>query len=206
MADNNLVVAQAETIKDPEPVARISSVHELYEQRKDVVCFTPAPLVVVGKLPVDPARDFISRFSVPRALQPFCLALAPTARPFFRGLGCTTIDGEVIDWDRRIYAVPQAGAEACFDFLSGIGVHGDGYFASAAQHEINLPDPLSLFTRRVIPVQVFGVLTGDYIFYLAEHLTDQPYLSRTPAAPHVQQNFKLNPHSNEISQKLKDVL
>lgn len=206
MAEAKLSVGQAEQIKDAEPVSRATKLHELYERLGDVICFTPAILVVVGKLPVDPVREFVARFpAANKDDRPFCLALPPTAPPFFNGLGATDLNGELIDWDRRLYGISRAGAENCFSFLGGVGVYGADYFASAAEHEIQLPDPLSLFVRKTIPVRVFGVLSGDSIFYLAEHPTGQPYLSRTEAAPHVS-NFKLNPYSSEIKQTLEDTL
>lgn len=206
MSAAKLSVGQAEQIKDLEPVSRAVKLHELYERLGDVICFTPAILVVVGKLPADPVREFMARFPADdKDNKPFCLALPPSAPPFFNGLGTTELNGETIDWDRRLYGISRAGAEACFSFLGGIGVYGEDYFASAAEHEIQLPDPLSLFVRKTIPVRVFGILRGKSIFYLAEHPTGPPYLARTAADQHLP-NFKLNPYSSDIQQTLEDTL
>jgi len=207
MADDKIQLTQAETIKDPDSVSRTAKLHELYERMGDVVCFTPAILVVVGGLPVDPVREFISRFpSDDKDTRPFCINLSPNSPPFFSGLGVSEINGELIDWDRRLYGISRARSELCFSYMGGVGIYGENYFASSAQHEIQMPDPTVLFERKTIPVQVFGILRGDSIFYLQEHLTAPPALAITSAAANSTPDFGLNPYRTDIRKTLEDNL
>jgi hypothetical protein len=63
-----------------------------------------------------------------------------------------------------------------------------------------------LFERKTIPVQVFGVLRGDSIFYLQEHLTAPPALAITSAAANGTPDFGLNPYRTDIHKTLEDNL
>lgn len=207
MTDNKLPIAQADTLKDLAPIAHAVTLQQLHERLGEVVCFTPAILVVVGKLPVDPVREFITRFpSDSKDATPFCIDLPAGHPPFFRGLGVTVTEDARVDWDRRLYGIAKAWAGPCFAFMGGIGIHGDGQFASSAQHAIQLPDPTSLFVRRLIPVEVFALLRGDSIFYLESHPTAQPYLARTDSAPYIGNRFQLNPDRDAIRKTLEDTL
>jgi hypothetical protein len=207
MIDNDLQVIQADTINEIAPVAGIACLDELYERKGEVVCFTPGLLVTIGKFPLDPVREFAARFPAPKEQQPFCLALPPNAPPFFYDIGVSNIAGDIIDWDRRIYGISKDRAKVCFDFLGGIGVHGEDHFASAAQHEIQLPDPLARFERKTIPLQVFGVFLRDKIHYLVEHPIIPPYVAVMSSSDYIAGNkMMLNADSAEIARKLKDVL
>ena len=207
MADDKIQLTKADTIKDPDSVSRTAKLHELYERLGDVVCFTPAILVVVGGLPVDPVREFLSRFPTDdKDARPFCINLSPSAPPFFSGLGVSELNGELVDWDRRLYGISRARSELCFSYMGGVGIYGENYFASSAQHEIQMPDPTSLFERKTIPVQVFGILRGELIFYLHEHPVLAPYLTSASAADQGAPNFGLNPDRTQIRKTLEDTL
>jgi hypothetical protein len=117
MSDDDLQVAQVDTLKERVSVAGITRLDELYERKGDVVCFTPGLLVTIGRFPVDPVRDFATRFPAPKDKQPFCLALPPHAPAFFYDIGVSDIAGDRIDWNRRIYGITKERAKACFDFL-----------------------------------------------------------------------------------------
>jgi len=206
MTDSSEVFEQADTLKDVVPVARLSCVDAIRERKGDVRCFNPGLLVTHGRLPVDPVREFATRFSKADDLQPFCVALPPNARPFFSGIGVSHLDGDVIDWDRRLYGIATSRAKECFDFLAGIGVHADHFFASAVQQELDIPDPtLPTFSSKPIRVCVFGVLIEDKITYIAPNGDDTPYVSVTAAAPHLgaASRFKVNPFTAEQFRKLR---
>jgi hypothetical protein len=206
MSDDDLQVAQVDTLKERVSVAGITRLEELYERKGEVVCFTPGLLVTIGRFPFDPVREFATRFPAPKDKQPFCLALPPHAPAFFYDIGVSDIAGDRIDWNRRIYGITKERAKVCFDFLGGIGIHGEDHFASAAQHEIQLPDPLSRFERKTIPIQVFGVLLRGEIYYLAEHLTAQPYVAVMSETDYRQGSISLNPDSDNIAKKLRETL
>lgn len=203
---DDLQIEQADAVKDLAPVAGIKRLAELYERRGEVVCFTPALLVVVGKLPVDPVREFATRFPTAKDQQPFCLALPAHGPSFFAGIGVSHLNGDVIDWDRRLYGISKDRATACFNFLGGIGIHGDDYFASAVQHEIQLPDPLAVLTRSTLPVQVFGVMVNNRVFYLAEDLAGPPHLAYTTIEKIGNAAFSVNPDHAAIAKKMEDTL
>jgi hypothetical protein len=206
MPDVDLQIAQADTLKERVSVAGITRLDELYERKGEVVCFTPGLLVTIGRFPFDPVREFATRFPASKDQQPFCLALPPTAPAFFYNIGISDIAGDIIDWNRRIYGITKARAKLCFDFLGGIGIHGGDHFASSAQHEIRLPDPLSRFERKTIPLHVFGVLLRSDIYYLAEHPINQPYVAVMSEADYRQSGIALNPDSADIANKLKETL
>lgn len=175
MADASL--HQIEAIKDHAPIKRLSCLEAMRERRGEVVCFTPALLITHGGLQLDPAQDFIARTSAPSDLQPFCVELPPKAPGFFSGLPISTLNGKVIDWNRRLYAVPTSVASLCLQFLGGIGISGpNNYFASSVAYTLDIPDPLALDPYTKIPVHIFGVLCVGKITYLAPAGLAPPYV------------------------------
>jgi hypothetical protein len=187
-------LSAADVITDHAPVRRLSCLEAMRERRGDIACFTPALLVTHGKMPHDPVQEFVARFNVTADHLPFCVDLPPTHTPFFRGLGSSVVDNVLVDWDRRIYAIPVAPANLCFDFLGGIGVHGQNFYASAVTYELNIPDPTALIVESgaTIPLHIFGVLIHDQITYLAPNGYSQPVVTTVPAAMHLP-GFRINP-------------
>lgn len=199
MSENAKTISQVDAITDSRPVKRLSCVEAMRERRGEVTCFTPALLVTHGKLPVDPVREFAARFNIPNAAQPFCVEIPETRPPFFSGLGYSVLDGVSVNWDRRLYAVPNATAQLCIDYLGGIGVHGDDFFASSVTYELNIPDPtVSQFIHGgnfvTIPLYIFGVLIDNALTYLAPNGYSPPAVRTVPAREHLQQsgNFRFN--------------
>jgi hypothetical protein len=174
------------------------------ERRGEVVCFTPALLVTAGRMPFDPAQEFIARFNVGADSQPFCVELSPAHHPFFSGLGVSVLDGKQIDWDRRLYAAPIAIAESCFNFIGGIGIHGDDFYASAVTYELTMPDPTAslIGSGAQIPLHVFGVLIRERITYLAPAGHNPPYVTTVPAAEHIP-GFKISPVTEHDLKRLR---
>lgn len=191
MTDRSM--AQAEAIQEHAPTRRLSCLEAMKERKGDVVCFTPALLVTHGQLPADPIGEFVSRFNVPAAEWPFCVELNPPTLPFFTGLGVTTNRHEVVNWDRRLYAVPKSQADNCINFLGGIGISGGNFFASAVTYEIQIPDPtMPQFntTPHLIPIIVFGVLVEDKLTYLEPNGVMPPFVKTIPASQAIQNNGK----------------
>jgi hypothetical protein len=188
-------LAQTDAIQEHAPTRRLSCLEAMTERRGDIVCFTPALLVTHGHLPADPIGEFVSRFNVPAEDWPFCVELNPPTLPFFTGLGMTTNQSEVVNWDRRLYAVPKAQADNCINFLGGIGISGNGFFASAVTYELNIPDPTMPqfnITPHLIPVVVFGVLVEDKLTYLSPNGVMPPFVKTIPAKQALERvgNFK----------------
>lgn len=195
MSDVVKSVEQVETLKEHAVVKQLSCVEALRERRGDVVCFTPALLVTHGRMPADPAREFASRFSAPDDQQPFCVEVGPSAPAFFSGLGQTITAGKLIDWDRRLYAIATDRAKLCFDFLGGIGLHGDGFFASAVTYQLDIPDPTMRLQSAEIRVHIFGVLINNHITYLAPRLGHAPVVSTIKADAQLLQTSKFQINS-----------
>jgi hypothetical protein len=204
MSDHAKSLKQVDSVTDHAPVKKLSCVEALRERRGDVVCFTPAILFTVGKMPYDPAQEFIARFDAPADKQPFCIELPSGNRQFFRGLGSSVVGGKTIDWDRRLYAITSDRAQLCFDFLGGIGVHAGDFYASSVAYQIDIPDPTLAIIgdKAVIPVHVFGVLAADKIAYLAPDGDLPPYLTIASAEDHIP-GFKKNPVTLHDLKRLK---
>lgn len=173
---SNLDLQRVENINSQTQVKQLSCLEALKERRGDVRCFTPALLITHAYLPVDPAQDFIDRFPAAANLQPFCVELPENAPPFFSGIRPTVLNGRLVDWNRRIYAIAAERAKLCFDFLAGIGVSGgDSFFASSVMYEMKLPDPLSRSTiRDTIDLTAFGVFSNNQITYLSPQFNAPP--------------------------------
>ena len=168
---------QLDTVKGADPIRRLSCLETLKERRGEVGCFTPALLITHAKLNLDPVVDFIARHPAPHDHQPFCVELPPTSPPFFRNIPATRLNGNLVDWNRRLYAVSTARSGLCLDFLSSIGVSGPhGYFASAVLSYLNIPDPLAINPNSTIPVHVCGVFMNQHVIYLAPDGIHPPYV------------------------------
>ena len=194
-------ITQVDTLKEREVVKQLSCLAALKERRGDVVCFTPALLVTHGKMPVDPAREFATRFPADADKQPFCVELPEAIPPFFSGLGRTLTDDQVINWDRRLYAIHAERAKLCFDFLGGIGLHnGDAFFASAVTYQIDIPDPLATLQSAVIPVHIFGVLHNNNITYIAPSMLGTPFVTTVDAATQIMRTskFQINDTTEQV--------
>jgi hypothetical protein len=206
MADSGEKFEQVAAIRDFAPVARVACVDAIRERKGDVLCFNPGLLCTHGGLPIDPVREFATRFSSNEDAQPFCVALPPHARPFFHGIGISRFGSDVVDWDRRLYGIDKTRAAVCFDFLGGIGMSGADFFASSVQHQIDIPDPTSpLSGNKPIRVYAFGVLIADTITYIASNGFNVPCVATTPAAPHIaaSSKFKITPFTEEQFNKLR---
>lgn len=182
-------LTQVETITEKTPTRRLSCLEAMRERSGEVTCFTPALLITVGRFPVDPINEFVARFNVPESGRPFCVETPEPLFPFFSGLGTTVFAGSVVNWDRRLYAVPNTHAKECLNFLGGIGIVGNEYAASSVMYEIQIPDPtMPQFEtgRHFIPVTIFGVLCENKITYLEPNKFLPPFLKTIPAGSALQ--------------------
>ncbi len=210
MSEKAKTLEHVDSITDSRPVKRLSCLEAMRERRGEVTCFTPALLVTHGKLPIDPVREFATRFNLSADEQPFCVEVPEALPPFFRGLGVSFLGSATINWDRRLYAVPNTAAKRCIDYMGGIGVHGPDFFASSVTYELNIPDPtVAQFIHGgnfvSIPIYVFGVLIADALTYLAPNGYSAPIARTVPAKEHLRQsgNFKFNPLTQTDIQELK---
>lgn len=182
---SDITIHNAPSVEAGPPTKKLSCLEAMKEQRGEVVCFTPALLITHGQMPVDPLNEFVSRFNVPKEGHPFCVEVYPPTFPFFADIGATVQNGEVIDWDRRLYAVPKAYADLCFNFLGGLGMTGDNFFASAVTYEMEIPDPtMPQFTgtHNTIPIIVVGILSQTTLTYLQPNGAMPPFVKTVPAS------------------------
>lgn len=191
---SNLDLQRVDSVTGQTPVKQLSCLDALKERRGDVRCFTPALLITHAHLPIDPAQDFIHRFPASASLQPFYVELPENAPPFFSGIRATVLNGVLVDWNRRLYAIAAERAKLCFDFLSGIGVSGsDGFFASSVLYEMKLPDPLSRAAiRDNIDLTAFGVFLNNQITYLAPQFNSPPCVRTIDAADRLNAELGFN--------------
>jgi len=160
---------QLAPVTDQVTTSKKSLLETVRDRRGEVSFFSPALLLTAGRLPVDPLNEFVTRCSIAESARPFCVEVRPPTGPFFSGLGSSVFLNELIDWDRRLYAVPNASAEACFNFLGCIGITGDNFLASSVKYVIDIPDPTMpqfVQNQHNISVTLFGVLHDDKITYL----------------------------------------
>lgn len=195
-------LVQADAVIEKTQARKLSCVEAMRERRGAVTCFTPALLITAGRLPVDPINEFVARFNVPADGRPFCVEVPEPLFPFFSGIGVTAFAGGIVNWDRRLYAVPNTHAKECLNFLSGIGVVGEGHTASSVMYEINIPDPtMPQFetAQHFIPVTVFGVLRADKITYLEPNKFLPPFLKTIPAKSAIESaRFQIGLNSSDL--------
>jgi hypothetical protein len=202
-------VTELASVVEKIPTQRLSCLAAMRERRGEVTCFTPALLVTAGLIPVDPVNEFVARLNVPESGRPFCVEVPPPAFPFFSGLGTTSLNGSVINWDRRLYAVPESHAKACLDFLGGIGIVGQNHIASSVTYTIDIPDPtMPQFSdsRHFIPVTIFGILRDDKITYLEPNKFLPPFLKTIPANPALKSSqFRVGLGADQFKEILEEL-
>ena len=143
---------------------------------REHVLFTPALLVTYGLMDRDPVGQYVQH------VRPDLAPVAMDGPPIFQGLGKSNLqDSGLIDWDRRIYAVPKAGWTACRDFLGGLVLFDRRrmHYARMAYYELQVIDTWAFGRGHIlpelpyVPVTVFAVSTNRHFIYL-EPARDPP--------------------------------
>lgn len=162
----------------------------LSQLTREFAFFTPALILTHGHFDRDPMREFNAFRPVDTdAERPFAV---DAARPFFQGLGVHPLpDGEMVNWDHRLYGIVRHRWDEVLNFLGGLAMYDSRryHYARAMSYSLLIVDPTSLgqggpvlWTGDVptISITVFGVSTNRGIHYLAP-AADPP---RTRPFPH----------------------
>jgi len=145
----------------------------LTELSGELQFFTPALLSVKGRFGRDPCRQYVRELGPEPEETPFPIDC--TTSPFFEGLGQEVLEGQIFNWDHRLYGVPREHWEPLWNFLtsiSGIDPHRRRYWR-AMSHVLKIVDPTSLAASSgqealpTIHITVIGVSAMDGRYHLA---------------------------------------
>lgn len=159
------------------------------EMAKDYEFFTSALLTSHGGFDRDPVVEF-GQHNPACGADGFPQAIDVIDDKFFQGIGCHSLLGEPVDWDRRIYAIIRERWNLCRDFISGISWCDQSrkFYGRVNFYEIQLLDLGKVKRGGVIAapplftVTVFGATTTDGFYYLSPPASvgDFPFLVVEP--------------------------
>jgi len=132
--------------------------------------FTPALLLTHGGFDRDPVREFVFRAEIEKPDErPFVIDLKRDHERFFTGLGAAPLrpGGRPVNWDQRLYAVPEQHADDCFSFLGGLAFSNpaQNFYASTLSYDLQICDPTST-VKAPLTVKIFGVLANTFVAYI----------------------------------------
>jgi hypothetical protein len=165
---------EVDVISGADAVPTISFADALASRDDPVVLFTPALLFTHGGFDRDPVIEFDARFPAESSdLRPFCVDLTRDHEFFFRGFGSLPAPGHqrIVNWDKRVYGIPNSRKEECFSFLGGIAFSNPktGVFANTFSNVVPVLDPTSR-TGQFVDITVFGVMSNVAVVYVERRL------------------------------------
>jgi hypothetical protein len=161
----------------------------LLDLQAELAYFTPALLITHGHFDRDPVFEYVVQHDVPADERPLTI---DCDRPFFSGLGVKQLGQppyhEMVNWDHRLYAVPQHRWVECREFIASIAISDASrrQYTVAPWYDLRIVDPLTLASGRVldrlpvINVIVFAASSNHGIHYLAPAI-DPPRTRAYPA-------------------------
>lgn len=169
---------EVDAVTNADEITRLSCSEALRSTGRELKLFTPALLITHGGFDRDPVLEFDARFPASsKELRPFAIDLTRDAERFFSGLGVTKAPGtkQLVNWDKRLYAIDESRAEECFGFIGGIAFSAPkrGFFANVMSYDLNIADPTSIDNDRLI-VKVFGVMSNQFDAFLQPRPTAEP--------------------------------
>ena len=159
--------------------------HTVLDLAEDFAFFTTALVFTHGRSDRDPLALFNqAHWEEDPNLRPFAI---DCEYPFFQHVGKTVVNGELVDWDRRLYGIVKPRWELCRNFVSSITMFESAthHYARVGWHDLRIVDPTTLHDGRmlkelpVIDIVVFIVSTNRGLTYM-EPAADPP---RTLAYP-----------------------
>lgn len=164
---------EAPTQETDRPV-REGKLSTLGDMQKDgYVFFTPALVVTHGLFDRDPVIEFNRTHQTDdeedRPFQVDC------DYPLFQDLGKSVVQGQVVDWDHRIYGIVEPGWEQLRDFIGSIACCMPAWYhyAKIGFHNLKIVDSTALHGGRVltelptVDIFVFFVSTCRYFAWMA---------------------------------------
>lgn len=150
--------------------------------------FTPALICTAGRFDRDPVVEYNRQFpEADPALQPMAIDYQ---QPFFEGLGVGLLNGQPVDWDRRIYAIHLDRWQLCRDCISGIAImhRQSRFYARVGFYEMKIVDPFALKKMSIveklptITITVFGISSNNnFTFIQSRRYPQLPRVSSEPA-------------------------
>lgn len=106
----------------------------------DYTFFTPAIFVRFARLGRDPVGDYAAQYVMQAAERPRRIT---SSHLLFSGLGQQVLQGELVDWDRRLYMVPKSKEQELIGFLLGMAAvaAGDRFYCRALGQWVSAYDP-----------------------------------------------------------------
>lgn len=186
-------VASADGSRDGPKLPSSVTGYAFVDMASDFEFFTPALITVAGGFDRDIVSEFVKHHPGPTDdTDPFALDYPPV--PFFDGIGIyphPPRDGELVDWNRRIYAIPRDRWFLCRDFILGVAFTNpnEKVYCRLAAYELNLIDPIKMQKAGLLveiprfPVTVFAVSSTKRFSYLDPERNGPPALIHTAPRP-----------------------
>lgn len=159
--------------QDDQPV-RVAKVSTLGDMRADgYVFFTPALIITHGLFDRDPVIEFNRTHQTnDESDRPFHV---DSEYPFFQALGKSLVQGDLVDWDHRLYGVHETHWAQLRDFIAAIAIYDPKryHYAKIGFHNLKIVDPTALHANRVsaelptIDIWVFFVSAYRYFAWMA---------------------------------------
>jgi hypothetical protein len=155
----------------PQPVKETSI---LEMSREGFTFFTPALITTHGKLGLDPAIEFNKTHVTNDESER--LFYIDSEYPFFTGLGTSELNGELVNWDHRIYGIVSDNWEPCFAFMSAISGYSkqNNHYFHVGSHNLSIIDPTTFYGNNDISshlpmfdLTVFCVSTNKHFAWIA---------------------------------------
>lgn len=158
--------------REAAPVGTESLPSTFQELSKHFEFFTPALMMTKGGFDRDPLTEYVISYSPNDEATPNIL---DHDEAFFANMGHTAINGDFVEWDRRIYVIPRQHWQALRDFISSIAWSNpaDKSFTRVHFREHEILDPIAskrggvLTKAPTFPVTVFGVSSTKAFVYLS---------------------------------------
>jgi len=150
--------------------------------------FTTALIITHGLFDRDPLVEF-SRQAAPDAAEDEFPFAVDCQFPFFQNIGQSVVNDQLINWDHRLYGIPEHNWAACENFIKAIAMFDAEryHYAKIGSHLLTIVDPTMLHSGKVITelptvdITVFCV-SGYRNFVWMAPATDPP---RTQPFPKV---------------------
>lgn len=174
---------------DDDAVEGSQGKHTLVDMANDgFEFFTTALICTMGRFDRDPVVEFNRQYPTnDPLLQP---AAIDYDQKFFEGLGVGLLNGQPVDWDRRLYAIHRDRWQLCRDTIGGIAImhRPTRFFAKIGFYEMKIVDPFALKKQSIVErlptvtITVFGISSNNSFSYLKSRRYPQlPFLSSEPA-------------------------
>lgn len=174
---------------DDDAVEGAQTSHTLTDMADDgFEFFTPALICTAGRFDRDPVVEFNRQYPSPDpSLEPMAIDYS---QPFFEGLGVGLLNNQLVDWDRRLYAIHRDRWELCRNCIAGIAImhRKTRFYARVGFYEMRIADPFALKKMSVVDnlptvtITVFGTSANNRFTYLkSRRYPKLPFVSSEPA-------------------------